>query len=77
MTRQIAVRLPEDIVDFIDRMVGEGRESSRAAVVTRAVERERRRQVAAQDARILSKAGSADDLDDLAKYAASTPVDVD
>ena len=77
MTRQIAVRLPDDIVDFIDQMVGEGRDRSRAAVVSRAVERERRRELAAQDARILSEAASGDDLDGLAKYAASTPVDVD
>lgn len=77
MSRQIAVRLPDDVVDFIDRMVGEGRESSRAAVVARAVERERRRELAVQDARILAEAAADDDLDDLAKYAASTPVDVD
>lgn len=77
MTRQIAVRLPDDIADFIDQMVSEGREKSRAAVVSRAVERERRRELAARDAQILSRVGSGDDLDDLASYAASTPVDVE
>lgn len=78
MTRQIAVRLPDEIVDFIDEMVGDGRERSRAAVVSRAVERERRRELAAKDARILSSGSPDDDAwDDLAKYAATPPLDVD
>lgn len=76
MTKQIAVRLPEDLVEFIDRMVGEGIESSRAAVVAKAIERERRRQRAAMDLEIL-KGAAADDLDDLAKYAADVPLDLD
>ena len=42
MGRQIAVHLPDDIVDYLDRAVGEGRETSRAALITRALERERR-----------------------------------
>ncbi|MBA3310340.1 MAG: ribbon-helix-helix protein, CopG family [Nocardioidaceae bacterium] len=77
MSKQIAVRLPEDLVQFIDRMVRDGRGRSRAVVVARAVEREQRRELAAQDARILAAATPDDDLDDLARYAASTPVDLD
>ncbi len=76
MTRQIAVRLPDGIVDFIDHLVSEGRDPSRAAVVARAVERERRRELAAKDARILSRAVDDDDLDTLARYAAGAPVDL-
>ena len=78
MTKQITVRLPDNIVEFIDHMVEEGDASSRAAVVSRAVARERRRELAEQDARILSASASAsdDDLDDLAKYAVRTPLDI-
>ncbi len=36
MRRQIAVRLPEDPVAFVDDVVATGRDRSRAAVVTRA-----------------------------------------
>jgi Arc/MetJ-type ribon-helix-helix transcriptional regulator len=75
MSKQIAVRLPDDIVEFIDRLVEDGEASSRAAVVARAVDRERRRQVAARDAAILAQAGPDHDLDGLAAYAARTRMD--
>lgn len=77
MTKQIAVRLPDDIVEFIDRLVGEGVESSRAAVVAKAVERERRRERAAKDVQILTSSTASDDLDELAKYAAAVQLDLD
>ncbi len=77
MTRQIAVRLPDDIVDFIDQSVAEGRARSRAAVVARAVERERRRLLAARDVEILTGRLPDDDLDDLARYAAKVPLESD
>lgn len=35
MSKQIAVRLPDDLVDFVDEIVDSGTERSRAAVVTR------------------------------------------
>ncbi len=75
MTKQIAVRLPEDIVAFIDQLVDGGEATSRAAVVGRAMERERRRAVAARDAAILSRAGADPDLDRLAAYAARVAMD--
>jgi Uma2 family endonuclease/predicted transcriptional regulator len=56
MSRQIAVRLPDDLVDFVDAVVDSGAERSRATVVTRALERERRRVIAARDAEILARA---------------------
>ena len=59
MTTQIAVRLPEDIVEFLDGEVSEGRAKSRAQVVLRALEREQRRQLAARDVQILSGAADA------------------
>jgi Arc/MetJ-type ribon-helix-helix transcriptional regulator len=52
MSKQIAVRLADDLVDFVDEIVGSGQEPSRAAVVARALERERRRVVAGRDAAI-------------------------
>ncbi len=75
MTRQIAVRLPDDLVDFVDEVVGSGKEGSRAAVVTRALERERRRMVAMRDAQILIAAGPDPELDGLASYAAGVRVE--
>ena len=74
MSKQIAVRLPDDLVEFIDDVVEHGDASSRAAVVARAVERERRREIAARDAEILARAGGDADLDRLAEYAARTPM---
>ena len=74
MSTQIAVRLPEELVEFIDRLVSEGRAPSRAAVVSQALQRERRREVAARDAAILAAAAE-DDLDALAEHAARTPLD--
>lgn len=76
MSTQIAVRLPEDLVEFIDRLVSDGRASSRAEVVSQALRRERRRELAERDAAILAAVGSADDdLDALAEHAARTPLD--
>ncbi|MCA1671053.1 MAG: antitoxin [Actinobacteria bacterium] len=75
MSKQIAVRLPDDIVDFIDQLVNNGQASSRAVVVARAIDRERRRVIAARDAAILARLGTDADLDSLAAYAARTPLD--
>lgn len=77
MSKQIAVRLPDELVDFVDEMVGSGAERSRAAVVIRALERERRRAVAARDAEILAKSGPDPELAGLAEYAAGLPSDLD
>jgi Arc/MetJ-type ribon-helix-helix transcriptional regulator len=75
MSKQIAVRLPDDIVEFIDRLVQRGAASSRAAVVLDALRRERRREVAARDAAILAETGEDPDFDSLADYASHTPLD--
>lgn len=69
MSKQIAVRLPDELVAFIDGVVESGSERSRAAVVTRALERERRRLIAARDADVLAKAGPDHELDALAGHA--------
>jgi len=69
MSKQIAVRLPDDLVAFVDELVGSGRERSRAAVVSRALERERRRAIAERDAAILAATGADPGLAGLAEYA--------
>jgi Arc/MetJ-type ribon-helix-helix transcriptional regulator len=76
MSMQIAVRLPDSMVEFLDRLVAEGQAPSRASVVERALAREFRRQIAARDAAILAAAGADDDMDDLASHAARAPLDV-
>lgn len=77
MSKQIAVRLPDDVVAFIDEMVERGDANSRAAVVSRALARERRRSIAARDAAILAQHGTDADLDALAEFAAHQPIDLD
>ncbi len=76
MTRQIAVRLPEDIVEFVDSLVSDGAASSRAMVVNRALERERRRTIAARDAAILVRAGDDPELQRLTEHLARAPLDL-
>lgn len=74
MSKQIAVRLPDDLVAFVDDVVESGSERSRAAVVTRALERERRRVIAARDAETLARSGPDPELEGLAEYAATERV---
>ena len=76
MSTQIAVRLPDEMVAFLDRAVATGKASSRATLVASAVEREMRRQAAEQDARVLREHGPADDLDDLVQWS-STHLEVE
>ena len=77
MSKQIAIRLPDELVAFVDQIVESGRERSRAAVGTRALEREQRRMVAARDAEILAAAGPDPELAGLADYAAGLPIKAD
>ena len=76
MSKQIAVRLPDDLVDFVDDLVKEGNAKSRATVVTRALQREQRRQFAARDAAI-ARAGPDADMDSLARHVARAPLDLE
>ena len=66
------MRLPDELVEFIDRRVAQGAAASRAVVVATAVDRERRREIAERDVAILAAARGADPdgFDDLARYAA-------
>ena len=71
MTTQIAIRLPDEMVAFLDRSVAAGKASSRAALVAAALEREIRLQAAQSDAELLGTQGAADDLDDLVLWSAT------
>jgi Arc/MetJ-type ribon-helix-helix transcriptional regulator len=77
MSKQIAVRLSDDLVAFVDSIVETGEQRSRAAVVSRALERERRRTIAARDAAILAASGPDADLASLADHAVDVPVDLE
>lgn len=74
MTTQITVRLPDELVAFLDRSVSDGLAPSRAALVSDAVERQMRRQAAVADASILTATGTEDDLDDLVAWTVATTV---
>lgn len=77
MSTQIAVRLPDEMVAFLDAAVASGAAPSRASLVAQAVEREMRRRAAESDAAILRTTGPADDLDSLVEWsvAHATPRD--
>lgn len=77
MSTQIAVRLPDETVAFLDRLVAEHKAASRAEIITRALERERRRETAARDAAILAESGEDPDLAGLIRYMTGHPVDPD
>lgn len=71
MSTQIAVRLPDEMVAFLDRSVASGKAASRAALVASALEREMRRLAAEEDAQILRTRRTKDDLDDLVAWTAT------
>lgn len=64
------------MVAFLDAAVAQGKASSRAALVTSALEREMRRQAAERDAVILREHGAADDLDALVDWT-TRHIDID
>jgi predicted transcriptional regulator len=76
MSTQIAVRLPDEVVKFVDHLVETGRGSSRAMIITRALERERRREMAVQDAAIYAGLGEDSEMVDLVRYLSGHPVDL-
>lgn len=77
MTVQIAVRLADETVERLDRLVAAGEAPSRASVIERALAREFRRLLAERDAAILAAAGPDADMDGLADYAAHTDLDIE
>lgn len=77
MSRQIAVRLPDELVEFIDDLVVTGRFESRAAVVTRELRRLKRRIEAEQDAEIYRREGDDPELVEFVRYTSKLPMDLD
>lgn len=57
MTTQIAVRLPDDVVQELDSLVARGSAPSRASIIEQALRRELRRILAEQDLQILAQSG--------------------
>ena len=79
MTVQIALRLPEETVAYLDNQVRLGRAKSRADIVDRALARERRRETAEKDLETIlrdQKRGNGE-FDALAESAKTTPLDLD
>lgn len=77
MSTQIAVRLPDELVAYVDSAVASGRVKSRAELVSRLIARDARRQRAEDDLQLLIKAGALDDLTALAmvKATSATPIE--
>lgn len=78
MSKQIAVRLDEALVDRIDALIEQGEVASRAGFVASALERELRHRLAEHDASVYAGLGTADpdDLTALARYGAHLPLDL-
>jgi Arc/MetJ-type ribon-helix-helix transcriptional regulator len=68
--------LSEEVVEFIDANVAAGRAKSRAEVVTRLFERNRRRERALRDVELVP-ADRSIDFNDLASAVAGTALDLD
>lgn len=79
MKTQIAVRLEDDAVRFLDDQVAEGHAVSRAELIGRLVAREARRQQALKDIETMRLAGVAGypDLVRMHEVAARRPIELD
>jgi len=78
MSIQIAVRLPDQLVNSLDELVHSGAARSRASVIERALLRELRYQRMVQEVEILNSGiGADEDLDSLARFGSGLPPDVD
>ena len=78
MSIQIAVRLPDQLVNSLDELVDSGVARSRASVIERALLRELRYQRMLQEVEILNSGiGADEDLDALARFSGDVALDVD
>jgi Arc/MetJ-type ribon-helix-helix transcriptional regulator len=77
MSTQITVRLPDVLVSYIDAEVTAGEATSRAAVVARAVERDRRRRIAERDAAVYARVGDDPDLAAFTRHATASDLGLD
>lgn len=79
MSTQIAVRLPDELVAYVDRAVAEGRVKSRAELVARLIARDARRERAEEDLKKLTDKGALldEEMLSIARAAASTSLPFD
>lgn len=79
MSTQIAVRLPDELVAYVDRAVASGRVKSRAELVARLIARDARRQRAEEDLQRLVERGVLDDreLNAIVGSASDTSLPID
>lgn len=77
MSTQIAVRLPDELVSYLDEIARSEPGSSRAAVIRAALERDRRVRQAERDVRILMETGDYEDFEGLNDYARRNPPPLD
>lgn len=75
MTIQIAVRLPEDAVAFVDSQVSNGAAKSRAEFIWHAIRREQRRMAAERDAAIYAAEQPDTDLKAFVEHTSRRPLD--
>ena len=79
VSTQIAVRLPDELVAYVDQAVAAGRVKSRAELVARLIERDARRQRAEEDLQRLIDRGAVNDPEALAivEAVAGVPLPID
>ena len=77
MTIQITVRLPDELVAFVDDQVARGEVASRAQAVARAIACEQRRQLTLRDVAILVARGTDADMQALAEHTSAHPLPLD
>ena len=77
MSKQIAVRLPDELVHFLAELVASGDEASRASIVTRALKREKRRLGTLTDVEILKRLGEDPELVAFAEYSSRNLPELD
>lgn len=77
MTVQVAVRLPDELVDALDALVDSGSAESRSSVIVTAIRRELRRLQDERDIAILSRDAGAGEFDAMHRHAHSTLADLD
>jgi Arc/MetJ-type ribon-helix-helix transcriptional regulator len=76
MSHQIVIRIPDDLLAFVDDLVDRGSISSRASFAREAMERERRRLLAEADIVILRTSTPNDDLDTITRAVSGTSLDI-
>jgi Arc/MetJ-type ribon-helix-helix transcriptional regulator len=74
VTTQIAVRLPDRLVEFLDDMVERGEAQSRAEIVKKALMKYERQVLAERDAEVYRTTPDDPDMMALAEWSARQPM---